>query len=910
MTTTHKARDYQDDLSRGVRTHWGQGARNVLAVLPTGGGKSFVVAREVSDYQGAACVIAHRGELVTQLSTALAREGVRHRVVGPDSLRRSITAVHMEEFNRSFYDPGARVAVASVNTLALMDPKDPWVRQVGMWVQDECHHVLAENLWGKACKLFPNAFGLGVTATPLRADGKGLGSHADGLFDAMVVGPSMRELIERGYLSEYRVFAPPSDIDLSKVTTTDSGDFSPPKLREARRRSHITGDVVKHYLRIAPGKLGVTFEVDIDSATETAAAYRAAGVTAEVVSSKTPEALRRQILRRFRAREVLQLVNVDLFGEGFDLPAIEVVSMARPTMSYGLFCLDPDTEVLTPRGWERSESALSASNVIAFDPATEEMLVVPVTGRVRRAMYDDESIYRMSAPHLDLAVSGQHDLLVRGRGQTCRNWQKQTAAVVAARKAMFSVPVAGEGRFRGAGLTASELAFLGWFLSDGTRNKTTNGIAISQAANKIEHLASIRAAIEGCGFKYTELRIARKNVPATHNDIVVFTISRGMPRGTQKHLTGWGRLARWIDKSIPSCYDDLTRDELLALLHTWNLGDGSNQHVASWTKRSLSITCGDNRLMADRLQALCVVRGLRCNVATVQYRGRSKWYVAHIKNVRTSTIAGTAVLDGSVSGKKPYSRSRLAASDERPPFVWCLTNDLGTLVTRRNGKVVVLGNCQQFGRALRPLDGKTHAIIIDHVSNVIRHRLPDAPREWSLDRRERRARSAADDAIPLRTCLNEECVQVYERVLPACPFCGFAPVPADRSAPEFVDGDLLELDPAVLAALRGEAQRLRDEPTYPSSAGIDVRHAIFKRHSERRVSQSELERTIALWAGWQEHLGRGLNETYRRFYHRFGVDIATAQTLGTREAYALLERVAAELQQHNVLEISNANPVA
>ena len=555
MTTTHKARDYQDDLSRGVRTHWGQGARNVLAVLPTGGGKSFVVAREVSDYQGAACVIAHRGELVTQLSTALAREGVRHRVVGPDSLRRSITAVHMEEFNRSFYDPGARVAVASVDSLVLMDPKDPWVRQVGMWVQDEAHHVLADNKWGKACKLFPNAFGLGVTATPLRADGKGLGSHADGLFDAMVVGPSMRELIERGYLSEYRVFAPPSDIDLSKVTTTDSGDFSPPKLREARRRSHITGDVVKHYLRIAPGKLGVTFEVDIDSATETAAAYRAAGVTAEVVSSKTPEALRRQILRRFRAREVLQLVNVDLFGEGFDLPAIEVVSMARPTMSYGLFC-------------------------------------------------------------------------------------------------------------------------------------------------------------------------------------------------------------------------------------------------------------------------------------------------------------------------------------------------------------------QQFGRALRPLDGKTHAIIIDHVSNVIRHRLPDAPREWSLDRRERRARSAADDAIPLRTCLNEECVQVYERVLPACPFCGFAPVPADRSAPEFVDGDLLELDPAVLAALRGEAQRLRDEPTYPSSAGIDTRHAIFKRHSERRVSQSELERTIALWAGWQRYLGRGLNETYRRFYHRFGVDIATAQTLGTREAYALLERVAAELQQHNVLEISNANPVA
>lgn len=555
MTTTHRARDYQEDLSRGIRTEWAAGKRNVVAVLPTGGGKSFVAAREVSDFQGMSCVIAHRAELVTQLSVALAREAVRHRVVGPTTLQRAITAVHMEEFNRSFVDPGARTAVASVDSLVGLDPKTPWLSQIGLWVQDECHHVLADNKWGRACALFPNAFGLGITATPTRADGKGLGRHADGVMDAMVVGPTMRELIERGFLTDYRVFAPPSDIDLSAVTTTDSGDFSPPKLREARRRSHITGDVVKHYLRIAPGKLGVTFEVDIDSATETAAAYRAAGVTAEVVSSKTPEALRRQVLRRFRSREVLQLVNVDLFGEGFDLPAIEVVSMARPTQSYSLFC-------------------------------------------------------------------------------------------------------------------------------------------------------------------------------------------------------------------------------------------------------------------------------------------------------------------------------------------------------------------QQFGRALRPLDGKTHAIIIDHVRNVERHRLPDARREWTLDRRERRARSAPDDAIPLRTCLNEECLQVYERVLPSCPFCGHTPVPADRSAPEFVDGDLLELDPSVLAALRGEADRLRGEPVYPSSAGIEVRHAIFKRHSERRVSQSELERGIALWAGWQQHLGRGLNETYRRFYHRFGTDIATAMTLGTREAYALNERIAADLQQHNVQELPNANTVA
>jgi superfamily II DNA or RNA helicase len=91
-------------------------------------------------------------------------------------------------------------------------------------------------------------------------------------------------------------------------------------------------------LRLAPGKLGVTFDTDVDSATETAAAFRAAGVPAEVVSAKTPDALRAQILRRFKNREILQLVNVDLFGEGFDLPAIEVVSFARATESFALYC--------------------------------------------------------------------------------------------------------------------------------------------------------------------------------------------------------------------------------------------------------------------------------------------------------------------------------------------------------------------------------------------------------------------------------------------------------------------------------------------------------------------------------------------------------------------------------------------
>jgi DNA repair protein RadD len=186
--------------------------------------------------------------------------------------------------------------------------------------------------------MFPNARGLGVTATPVRADGKGLGAHHDGVMHHIIEGAGMRDLIQQGFLTDYRIFAPPSDLDLTGVTRAADGDYNKKQLKQRVRRSQIIGDVVAHYLRIAPGKLGLTFATDVETATEIANRYRAAGVPSEVVSAKTPTGQRIEILKRFKRREVMQLVNVDLFGEGFDLPALEVVSMARPTESYGLYC--------------------------------------------------------------------------------------------------------------------------------------------------------------------------------------------------------------------------------------------------------------------------------------------------------------------------------------------------------------------------------------------------------------------------------------------------------------------------------------------------------------------------------------------------------------------------------------------
>lgn len=332
-------RDYQLVGKQKIEQAWADGARNVCYRLPTGGGKTVLFSSILQQEPGASVAIAHRQELVGQIAMALAKNGVRHRIIGPQKVIKMCINMQMMELGTHFYNHNAPCAVAGVDTLVRRhDALRHWLHQVQLWVMDEAHHLLTDNKWGKASQMFPNARGLGVTATPVRADGKGLGRHADGLLDALVEGPEMRELINRGYLTDYRIFAPPSDIDLSSEQVGSTGDWSSQQLKRAAKRSHIVGDVVEHYRRFADGKLGVTFATDVETAGDIKNQFVAMGVPAAIVSAKTPDRDRYEIIQRFRRREILQLVNVDLFGEGFDLPAIEVVSMARPTQSYGLYC--------------------------------------------------------------------------------------------------------------------------------------------------------------------------------------------------------------------------------------------------------------------------------------------------------------------------------------------------------------------------------------------------------------------------------------------------------------------------------------------------------------------------------------------------------------------------------------------
>jgi hypothetical protein len=172
--------------------------------------------------------------------------------------------------------------------------------------------------------------------------------------------------------------------------------------------------------------------------------------------------------------------------------------------------------------------------------------------------------------------------------------------------------------------------------------------------------------------------------------------------------------------------------------------------------------------------------------------------------------------------------------------------------------------------------------------------LPDRPRVWTLNRRDKRAKSTSD-AVPLRVCV--ACYQPFERIYRECPWCGHYHEPESRAAPAMVDGDLAEMSADLLARLRGEvveADRTVDEER-ARLVGTGLHHvgvmAGAKHHAERLETQAALRNAMALWGGQQRAAGLNDSQMQRLFFHRFGVDVMTAQTLKRADAQALLDRL-------------------
>ncbi len=316
-------RPYQQQIVHDVRASIQAGHRRILVVAPTGSGKGTVIAnraRAVAATGRSVWVVAHREEIVADLSGRIHSEGVPHGM---------IAAGYHEQ-------PRQLVQVCSVDTLVrrLHRLKPPDVI-----IPDEAHHVVVGNKWGRVVDHCPRALVVGFTATAERFDGKGLGAGHGGYFTDMVLGPTTAWLTDHGFLCPALAIVPPA-VDLSpippgRLDTRAGLDAQGEILRQGE---HL-GDVVGHYMRaIAPRHMGtaLSYACSVPHAETQARAFREADIAAIAIHSKTDKAIRRQAFRDLAAGSLKILANCEIATEGTDVPSVTGVIIDRRTKSLAL----------------------------------------------------------------------------------------------------------------------------------------------------------------------------------------------------------------------------------------------------------------------------------------------------------------------------------------------------------------------------------------------------------------------------------------------------------------------------------------------------------------------------------------------------------------------------------------------
>jgi DNA repair protein RadD len=306
-------RPYQQQLITDIRLQYQLGKRSVLAVLPTGGGKTVCfshIAQAAARKGNRVCILVHRAELLDQASRALTAMGVNH---GRIAAGRSM-------------DLSMGVQVASVGTLArrlhLLPPDF-----LQLLVVDEAHHSNA-GTWARTLAHFHRAHLLGVTATPVRLDGCGLGEW----YQSMVLGPSAAWLTEHGYLANARVLAPPG-FDATGLRKR-MGDFD--AKQAAERVGCIMGDAVGHYRKHLAGSTAIAFCCSVAHAEAVADAFQLQGITAASIDGSMDGATRRGLLEDLGTGRVKVLTSCQLIGEGIDVPSVGGCILLRPTSSVSL----------------------------------------------------------------------------------------------------------------------------------------------------------------------------------------------------------------------------------------------------------------------------------------------------------------------------------------------------------------------------------------------------------------------------------------------------------------------------------------------------------------------------------------------------------------------------------------------
>lgn len=300
---TFTLHDYQQRLVDKTRQAYMQGYKAPCVVAPCGAGKSVIIseiARMTTIKGNRVLFLVHRRELIEQIKNTFKKNEVNLDLV----------------------------QFGMVQTVVRKLDKTP---KPALIITDENHHALAKS-YRKIYDHFSDVLRLGFTATPIRLNGTGLGDVNDILIEEV----DAKWLIENNYLSPYKYYAPRL-IDTTKLKLNSLKEFSSTSIDNAMEDKAIYGDVIKHYKELADGEQAIAYCHSVKASEFTAEQFRQHGINAVHLDAKTPKHERDSIIQKFRDREIQVLCNVDLIGEGFDVPDCSTVIMLRPTQSLSLY---------------------------------------------------------------------------------------------------------------------------------------------------------------------------------------------------------------------------------------------------------------------------------------------------------------------------------------------------------------------------------------------------------------------------------------------------------------------------------------------------------------------------------------------------------------------------------------------
>lgn len=325
-------RAYQREALERTRAAIAAGNKRILIAIPTGGGKTICASAIIKSAiaKGRRVLfVAHRRELIRQPFEKLTAAGVRPEDIGiilagvpfPTGGQLFGGPVTWETHARR--RPNAPVQIASIDTL-----RHRQVPNADILIIDESHRALAKSYLDLIEAVGPSCIVLGLTATPVRTDGRGLGD----VYQELVQVVQYRELAAEGFLVEPIYFEGKELPELEGIKIT-AGDYNQRELAAAVDQPGLVGDVVRHWEERGNGAPTLCFAASVDHSRNIAERFRAAGYAWGHLDGKTPKDERQAILTQLERRELRGVSNFGVLIEGIDIPAIKTIILARPTES-------------------------------------------------------------------------------------------------------------------------------------------------------------------------------------------------------------------------------------------------------------------------------------------------------------------------------------------------------------------------------------------------------------------------------------------------------------------------------------------------------------------------------------------------------------------------------------------------